>query len=190
MEEIWKDIKGYEGIYQVSNFGRVRSLDRTVADKRGRTLKIKGKILSPSVSPKGGYLGIALCKNGKSHSMKVHRLVAEAFIPNDNNLPCINHKDEDTSNNKASNLEWCTWKYNDNYGKHSERISKSHSKRVAQYTLEGELVAVYDNAFYASRAVGVGDSQIRSCAAGKTRKGKHGLQTFKTAGGYKWKYLN
>lgn len=189
MKELWKDIKGYKGLYQVSNLGRVRSLDRSVIDKKGRVLTFQGRLLRPAKSKKGGYLRVILSKDGQSKTCKVHRLVAQAFIPNPYGLPCVNHKDEITTNNCVNNLEWCTWAYNDNYGSHGKKIADDHSKQVAQFTLDGKLVAVYKNAYYASSAVNVGDSQIRACAIGKARQGPHGKQTFKTAGGYKWKYV-
>ena len=188
--EVWKDILGFEGLYQVSNKGNVKSVSRTVIDKNGRSIPIKSRVLKPAYRKRGGYGSIVLRKGGKSYPKTLHRLVAQAFIPNPNNYPCVNHIDEDTSNNNASNLEWCTWKYNDNYGLHGKRISMGHSKKVAQYDLNNNLIRVYTNATQASKVVGVDPSQIRACALGKVRKGKHGRQSFKTAGGYKWEYLN
>lgn len=117
--DIWKDIPGYECYYQVSNTGKVRSVDRTEYGK-----KFKGKILTPRVT-NGGYLGVTLCKCNHHKHISIHRLVAIAFIPNPNNLPQVNHKDENVKNNNVENLEWCTAKYNSNYGKHCEKISKS-----------------------------------------------------------------
>lgn len=121
MEEIWKDIKGYEGYYQVSNLGRIRSLDRyiaTVGNPSGQRL-IRGKILRPSKrvmsNGKDGYYSVTLYKRGVDTLFNVHRLVAETFIPNPNNLPCVNHKDENKHNNMADNLEWCTIGYNNKY---------------------------------------------------------------------------
>ena len=99
MKEIWKDIKGYEGLYQVSNFGRVKS---------------STKILANRLSKRGYYI-VTLYKNAKGVTKTVHRLVAQAFIPNPDNLPQVNHKDENKLNNRVDNLEWCTAKYNINY---------------------------------------------------------------------------
>lgn len=120
--EIWKDIDGYEGHYRISNFGRVYSI------KSGILLKQKNK---------RGYLEVGLCKNGKHRYMQTHRLVALNFIPNPENLPNVNHKDENKQNNCVSNLEWCTVKYNINYGSRTERatqsnISSGHYKRLAE----------------------------------------------------------
>ena len=117
--EVWKDVAGYEGYYQVSNKGNVRSLERK--DSIGR--KIGGRILKLGYD-KGGYLKVALCKNGKIKNKKTHRLVAEAFIPNPNNYPEVNHLDEVKDNNNVENLEWCTSRYNTNYGTLIERLSK------------------------------------------------------------------
>jgi hypothetical protein len=112
MQEIWKDIKGYEGLYQISNLGNVKSLPRKV-NKR----KCEEIIKVPTISNKG-YYRISLCKNGKIKYYAIHRLVAEAFIPNYDNLPCVNHKDCNTKNNIVDNLEWITYKDNNNYKNH------------------------------------------------------------------------
>ena len=110
-EEIWRPILGYEGVYEVSSYGRVRSLDRY----DGRNHFIKGRIMKRSYCS-NGYLSIDLCLNGKIKKCLVHRLVALTFIPNPDNLPMVNHLDEDKTNNRVDNLEWCTAKYNINYG--------------------------------------------------------------------------
>ena len=110
MCEIWKDIRGYEGLYQVSNLGRVRSLDRI---KRGA--HYKGKILVLS-KDKDGYLIVGLHDSKRSNTYRVHRLVAISFIPNPNDLPEVNHIDENKENNNVNNLEWCSTKYNLTYG--------------------------------------------------------------------------
>lgn len=109
--EVWKDVKGYEGFYQVSNKGRVKSLARTIVRSDGQYKSIKEKILKSGTSSKG-YQQINLCRNGKQKTMKIHRLVAEAYIPNSKNKPEVNHKDGDKSNNVISNLEWVTPKEN------------------------------------------------------------------------------
>lgn len=130
MEEIWKDIKGYEGLYQISSHGRVKSF-----------LRYK-KILKPILKT-DGYLCVNLCKPLKKFS--IHRLVAEAFIPNPDNLPQVNHKDEDKTNNHVVNLEWCTQLYNINYGSRNKRAIESLSKKVYQYTLNGEFVKEWES---------------------------------------------
>lgn len=110
--EQWRPIEGYEGLYEVSNLGRVKSL--------GNDKNRKEKILRP-VMTKKGYLQLFLSKEGKAKRFFVHRLVAQAFIPNPEGLPQINHKDENPSNNRVENIEWCDCKYNINYGTHKER---------------------------------------------------------------------
>ena len=117
--EIWKDVVGYEGLYEVSDKGNVRSVERK--DSIGR--KCGGRVLKP-INNGHGYLQVDMCKNGKAKKKRIHRLVAEAFIPNPKGFLEINHKDENKSNNELSNLEWCTREYNINYGKRTEKVSK------------------------------------------------------------------
>lgn len=117
MEEIWKDIKGYEGLYQVSNYGRVKSF------------KHNKEKLRKEVKDNMGYLIVNLSKNGNKKIYKIHRLVAEAFLQNPNNYPQVNHKDENKINNRADNLEWCTAKYNSNYGTRNERMSNTKKEK-------------------------------------------------------------
>nr|DAM25038.1 MAG TPA: homing endonuclease [Caudoviricetes sp.] len=119
-KEAWKDVKGYEGYYQVSNYGRVRSVDRV--DMRGQHRK--GKVLANSLNS-GGYLLVDLHRDRKVKYCLVHRLVAGEFLSNPNGLPEINHKDENITNNKVSNLEWCSHSYNINYGTRNEKAGKA-----------------------------------------------------------------
>ena len=121
MQEIWKDVKGFEGFYQVSNLGRVRSLDRIVVSENRSTQKIKGAIKKVKVG-KNGYYMVMFYKDSKYKCAYVHRLVAQAFIPNPDNLPQVNHKDEIRTNNCVDNLEWCDSKYNNNYGTKIDRL--------------------------------------------------------------------
>lgn len=116
MVEEWKPIKDYEGLYEISSNGRVKSLNY---NKTGRE-----QILKP-IKNRFGYLQIILNQNGKKKHFSVHRLVAQAFISNIENKPCINHKDEDKTNNKVENLEWCTVSYNNNYGTRNKQVSKA-----------------------------------------------------------------
>lgn len=119
--EIWKDVKGFEGYYEVSDLGRVRSVDRVVVDTvRNCERLLKGKLLVQRDNG-NGYKTVMFCKEHKLYNKYVHILVAEAFIPNTDNLPQVNHKDEDKSNNCVDNLEWCTGKYNSNYGTGQQR---------------------------------------------------------------------
>lgn len=127
MKEIWKDIKGYEGLYQVSNLGKVRSLDRKVIQFNGfRNIErlYKGRILKTSKSA-NGYKRVILYDINKKKTVNIHRLVAEVFVPNPTNLPQINHIDEDKTNNCDNNLEWCNSKYNINYGNRNKKASES-----------------------------------------------------------------
>lgn len=172
MTEIWKDIEGYEGLYQVSNMGRVKSLPRRTT---------RGGILKTNSSAR--YLQVDLSKNGESILHSIHRLVATAF-PDICGVYFdgaeVNHKDENTHNNKAENLEWCTKHYNNNYGTRVERIVKKTSKPVNQYTKDGRLIAEYSSASEAERQTGIHQGNICSCCRGN--------KSFSHAGGYKWAY--
>lgn len=181
MEE-WRDIEGYEG-YQISSEGRVRSLDRCVVYKDGSKHFYKGKILKFSINV-FGYYQIGLCKNGVRKFHRVNRLVAKAFIPNPDNLPEVNHKDEDKTNNNVDNLEWCDRKYNMNYGtaieRGSEKLRNNHklSKKVYQYTLDNQLVKVWDSTMECQRN-GYHSGHISNCCRGILKQHK----------GYKWSYF-
>ena len=182
MEEIWKDIEGYEGLYQVSNLGRVRSLGRTIQRRTrwGTTVDytMKGKMLKPLHS-QGDYCYVHLFdKDGTSTNQKVHRLVAWAFVPNPNNLNEVNHIDENKDNNRADNLEWCKHVDNCNYGTRNERCKTKLSKPVQKLDADGNVVAEYPSIIEAERVTGTCRSQIRMCCHGK----------YKTAGGYRWKF--
>lgn len=130
MEEIWKNVEGYEGVYEVSNLGRVRSVDRYVLMIDGRKQFKEGKMLAQIKRRKGqNYLSVGLWKNNKLKTCLVHRLVAKAFIPNVTNKHFINHKDENPENNCASNLEWCTALENINYGTRSKRAAETMKRK-------------------------------------------------------------
>lgn len=131
-QEEWRPVKGYEGLYAVSSLGRVRSLERGTTWHDVHVLK--------QWRLNGEYRQVRLCAGGKFKSYSVHRLVAQAFLPNPDNLPCVNHKDEDPSNNAACNLEWCDYKYNNNYGNAIRKRAEKCNKPVEQYTLDGRLV--------------------------------------------------
>lgn len=183
MEEIWKDIKGYEGLYQVSNLGRVKSLEHWSNSDNYKKM-YTGKILTGILVKTNGYLKVTLSKNGKTNQLQIHRLVAEAFIPNVNNYPVVNHKDENKLNNCINNLEWCTYKHNNNYGNRSEKYSKTRkmnkTKNVYQYDLEGNLINIFKNIKEAKKNLNIFNDSISRCC----RK----IQ--KTAGGFKWEYRN
>lgn len=130
--EVWRDIDGYEGLYQISNLGRIKSLPKKT--------KQKTTFLRPGVNSVG-YANVVLHKNGEKHNYKVHRLVARAFIPNSEDLPCINHKDENKLNNNVSNLEWCSVKYNTNYGsgmrRNAEKQIATKATRKPIFMIDG-----------------------------------------------------
>lgn len=191
MEE-WKDVVGYEGIYQVSSYGRVK--------------KNNGKELSQR-KDQDGYLIVTLYKGGIRADYKAHRLVGMAFIDNPNNYPVINHKDENPSNNHVENLEWCTVKYNCNYGNRNKKLSEalkrcSHAhvqgernyfygkhflrglhpqaKKVAKLDSQGNILAVFDCTIDAAENVGCNPTAISMACNGKRNKIK----------GFQWKHLN
>ena len=168
MIEIWKDILGYEGLYQVSNFGRVKSLERI--DYLGHHRK--EKILKIQKTDKRYYRVGLTDKNKKRKIFFVHRLVAEAFIPNSYNLPFINHKDENPSNNIYTNLEWCTQLYNNCYGNRIEKVIEKQSKPVLQYDLNGNLIKEWKSLHEAEK-FGYDRCSIKRCNKGerKTHKG-------------------
>lgn len=155
--EIWKDIEGYEGMYQVSNMGRVRALDRVKPNSGGQIAK--GHIL-PQSDNGHGYRFVSLWKFNKGRRFYVHRLVASAFIPNPNNFPIINHKDENKSNNRYENLEWCTQKYNINYGNHMKRLKESYiangnNRPIDVYDKNGAFLKTFDCSNEVCKELGV-----------------------------------
>ena len=165
MQEIWKNIPNYEGIYQISNLGNIRSC--------------KNNKIRKSIKQKSGYLRIILTKNQKQKATNVHILVAKNFVPNPNNLPFVNHIDGNKENNKSDNLEWVTASQN---MKHAIKkgLIKHHpwSVKVAQYSLDGKLIKVWDKMADASRHLNCHHSQIFDCCRGKQN----------TCKGYVWKY--
>ena len=147
MEEIWKDVKGYEELYQVSNYGQIRSVDRTVGYRyKGKQRIYKGRMLKQVV--------------------RIHRLVAEAFLPNPFNLPVINHIDENKKNNMVSNLEWCSCAYNTNYGSGRKKQAESQQKVVLQYDRSGNLLNQYPSATIAALKNGYNLKTISQCCRG------------------------
>ena len=172
MEE-WRDIKGYEGYYQISNFGRVKSLSRDVGSNRCK----KETIMKTSLD-KDGYENLVLRKNGKQRHFRVNRLVAEAFLENPNNYPQVNHKDEDKTNNNVNNLEWCSAKYNVNYGSRTEKASK---KVICVTTGK-----IFKSIAEASKYYNLKGNHISACCKGKLKScGKHPITGEKLV----WKYL-
>ena len=159
--EIWKPIEGFEGLYEISSIGRVKSIGTYNTCKRG--------IMSPMIDP-DGYPHVRLYNSGISKDIAIHRLVAIAFIPNPNNYRYVNHKDENTQNNKVSNLEWCTNSYNLIYSK---------GKKVAQYTKEGEFIKDFNCVADASRECNIPTTNISKCCKGKRY----------SAGNFIWRYV-
>ena len=158
--ERWTNIKGYEGLYLISDLGNVKSLrnNKTRKEKILRLIRINS-----------GYLIVCLSKNGERKNYYVHRLVAEAFLPNPKNYPEVNHKDENKSNNCVDNLEWCDRQYNIDYSK---------AKQVGQYDLKGNLIRTWKSAKEIQRRLGFDQSNISKCCRGE----------YKQSHGYTWKY--
>lgn len=192
MEEEYRDIEGYEGLYQVSNLGNVKSLERMKWNGRGYQ-KVPERILKPRKNGYG-YLQVNLNKEGKKSTYRVHRLVAEAFLENSENLPEVNHKDECKTNNNVSNLEWCTREYNINFGTRNKRVAESNtgnpkmskaltnnpkkSKPVIGINKVSGLILEFPSAMEAERQTGTHQGHICKCCKGK----------LKSAGGFYWMY--
>lgn len=203
--EVWKDIPGFDGVYQASTLGNIRRVGGYVYGDNGKRY-YPGHVMALATD-KDGYKTVGLMKDKKYKTYKVHRLVAMTFIPNPNNYPQINHKDERKDSNNVFNLEWCSNKYNMNYGTRSARLSakmkgvprpefrgpgsyfygkhwtgamNKNSRKVAQYDLDGNLIKVYDAIAEAGRLTGINSSTINNVV----RNIGH------TAGGYKWAYAD
>lgn len=160
MAEIWKDVVGYERYYEVSNFGNIRN-------------KITGKKLTPSLK-RNGYMAVDL-RYGEAHTISVHRIVANAFIDNPNNLPCVNHKNEIKTDNRSDNLEWCTQKYNANYG----YGANARNTPILQLDIEGRFVRMWSSIKDAAETLGIKYQGISRVCRGER----------KTSGGFKWEYI-
>ena len=161
MEEQWKDIKEFEGLYQISNLGRIRSL--------GFDIHHKGRILKPRLDSRGFYYLISLHKDKKLYHKLVHRLVAEAFIPNPKKLPCVNHINENKRDNHADNLEWCDYSYNAKYGSARYKSVRNRTakglfngeRQISMYDKDGKFIRTFRSCFEAARILGGTRTMIR-----------------------------
>jgi hypothetical protein len=205
MFEVWKDIPGYEGYYQASTTGTIRSVGRWVKVGEGRRY-LPGRMLKQHKDPKG-YYRVSLCKDGKSKVFKAHRLIALTFIPNPKNYPMINHKDEVPCHNWVHNIEWCDAAYNNSYGtakqrqsaklrgrplyhfrgeknfmygKHICRGDHPYARKVAQMDMDGNIIKIHGCLIDAGESVGVTGGSIAHVCKGRMA----------TCRGYKWAYLD
>lgn len=163
MLEIWRDISGYEGLYKISNFGRIKSF------------KNNEKYIKPSKT-KRGYLNVKFCKNKCINQFYLHRLVASAFIENIENKPIVNHKNGNKEDNNVFNLEWCTSSENAKHA-HANNLNKGKKKSIAQYNKNGDLLKIWDSQTKASDTLGISIPSINRCCKKNTG----------SAGGYIWK---
>lgn len=178
-QEIWKDIPGYKGLYQVSNLGRIKGVYRIVKNKDSQMV-VGSKIKNPQLHQISGRPIISLSKDGIKKTYYIHRLVALAFIPNPDNLPLINHKDENPKNNNADNLEWCTAYYNVHYGNGIRKRAKLKSKAIYQIErLKHKIINRFESLTQAQNITGIDKRLISKVLCGKNQ----------TAGGYIWKLV-
>lgn len=177
-DEQWKDIPGYEGLYQASKDGQVKSLGRLSCRKDGRLNRYEEKTLKQSRHPKG-YMRVCLTKNGKIKGLFVHRLVAMAFIPNPKHLPQVNHINEDKTDNRACNLEWVSCVDNVNHGTGKIRCGKAHEFPVVMIMPDGTETE-FSSATAAANALGIVSQGIQNCCSGREPSYK----------GFRWRYKN
>ena len=175
-KEIWRWVDGYEGLYMVSSHGNVMSAPTAITKSDGTIVHIDGRMLSSGLNKKG-YPSVSLTKDGVAKTIVVHRLVAKAFIPNKYEYDCVNHIDEDKTNNTVGNLEWCDVYYNNNYGTRNERISRKTGKPVLMMKKDS-VIREYPSVSAAYDLTGISPGHISECCNGKRG----------SAGGYQWKY--
>ena len=181
--ETWRPIAGYEGLYEVSSLGQVRSLDRDIYVQRKDGITYTRHCNSKKIKcykDRYGYLIVPLKKDGIYHSALLHRIIATAFIPNPYNLPEVNHKDEDKTNNDISNLEWCDHLYNTRYGTGLKRSGMKRSKPVEQMTLDGVHICYHNSIKLAAKSTGFDKNEIsKACRCLRD-----------SFNGYRWQYVN
>jgi len=188
-EEIWKDIEGYEGLYQVSNIGRVKSVERWVYSGKGNTTKRLNPESIKAQAINQGYPVVTIWKNNKIKMMKIHRLVCQAFVLNPDNKSCVNHIDEIKTHNYVENLEWCTHSENHKHayknglmvGYFQGKFGKDNVKSMPVLQIDqesGVVIGEYSAIMDAHRDTGISQSNISSVCNGKRR----------IAGGFKWKF--
>lgn len=190
-EELWKPVVGWENYYEVSNHGNIRTKERVVKTGRGGYRTLRCIIIKKALNCSNGYYQVGLCANRVHKTVYVHRLVAEAFVVNSNNLPEVNHLDENKTNNHADNLEWCTRIENLHHGTRLKRLeiyaithrnSVKNSKGVIQYDKLGNYISSYPSLHEAERITNIDQERI-------SRVCRH-VDARKTAGGYIWRFSN
>lgn len=193
MEEIWKPISNFEGLYEVSNLGNVRSVDRIKTQwNRYQNVKVKYKGQLLKKHKLRGYYAVNMWKNGKMYNKQIHRLVAQAFIPNQDNFPIVNHIDGNKTNNRVENLEWCSYSHNtkeayriglktisDKHKQATRKLGLQSGKKIAQKDLLGNVIKIFDSGRQASIELNINQGCISMCCNGKR----------KSVGGYKWEYI-
>lgn len=179
MTEIWKDIKGFENSYQISNTGKVKSLERKVPSKTRNTFQtIKEKIRKTNTTT-AGYEYVVLSKGSIHKTLLIHRLIAEHFLDNPNNLECVNHKDENKANNNVNNLEWCNYKYNNTYKNINLRRNKNNIiRKIIQYDLDMNELKRWNSIKEAANEYNAKSSNIVKCCKGERNH----------CCGFKWRY--
>lgn len=183
LKKKWKDIKGYEGKYIISNYGEIISLPR-YKQNNSKPQYVEPKEIAKYINSKNGYVYVQLWNNSKCKNIRLHKLVAQNFIPNKENKLQINHIDGNKQNNRVDNLEWCTYYYNNSYGTKLERQSKSQindfkkSKKVNKYDLDGNFIKTWISMKEVERQLGIFSQHIYRCCKGKR----------KSTGGFIWKY--
>ena len=185
MKEIWKDIKGYEGLYQISNLGMVKRIKRNLyVNAYNKSIVINAEKILKLNHVKSGYIFITLTANNTKRTLKVHRLVAETFIPNPENKPEVNHINGDKCDNRVENLEWCTHAENMNHASKNNLLhiqsgnNNNKNKKINQYTLDNKLIKKWHSIYEITKETGFERHGITRCCTNK-------LKTYK---GYIWKY--